>query len=74
MQKIILMVLPVVIQFISWLLSKQKNNEEAKRAFLAFVEKMQEHSGNSVNLRSSYKAQIERLRAQNVKPNHNASK
>lgn len=62
MMTIITALLPLALQIISMFLAKNKDKQEAREAFLVFVQKMQNSSGESARLRSSYKAQIERLK------------
>lgn len=54
--------LPFAIKIITAYLEKNEDKKEARKLFLQFVEKMQSSSGDSATLRSSYQAQIDRLR------------
>lgn len=59
---IISALLPLALQIISMFLKQNSDKKEARDAFLIFIEKMQNNSSESARLRSSYKAQIERLK------------
>jgi hypothetical protein len=62
MMTIITSLLPLALQIISMFLKNNESKKEAREAFLVFIQKMQNNSGESARLRSSYKAQIERLK------------
>lgn len=54
--------LPFAIKIITAYLEKNEDKKEARKLFLQFVEKMQSSAGDSASLRSSYQAQIDRLK------------
>lgn len=68
MMAIIEALLPFAVKLIGAYFEKRQDKVEARQAFLAFVEKMQSHAGDSARLRSSYQAQIDRLKNPEVKP------
>lgn len=62
MGTIISALLPFAIQILTAYFERNKDKKEAREAFLSFVQKMQSGSGESARLRSSYQAQIDRLK------------
>lgn len=62
MGTIISALLPFAVQIIAAYFERNKDKKEAREAFLSFVQKMQSSAGDSARLRSSYQAQIDRLK------------
>lgn len=58
--------LPFAIKIITAYLEKGEDKKEARELFLKFIEKMNNNAGNSTSLRTSYQAQIDRLRGSNA--------
>ena len=53
---------PLMIKLIVDYLAKKEDMKKAREAFLKFVEIMQSHPSASVSLKTSYQAQLDRLK------------